>query len=96
VIGEVIIEVIGRVITEFVIVFIFRYPGALILSMCDWISQIIYLLVLIGNGPGDPGAMPDSVDLVKRIVETVNERAELSGWIGLFSIVALVIVVSQA
>lgn len=25
---------------------------------------------LIGNGPGDPGAMPDSVDLVKRIVAT--------------------------
>ena len=25
---------------------------------------------LIGNGPGDPGAMPASVDLVKRIVET--------------------------
>ncbi|MDQ3100537.1 MAG: carbamoyl phosphate synthase small subunit, partial [Bacteroidota bacterium] len=25
---------------------------------------------LIGNGPGDPGAMPQSVDLVKRIVAT--------------------------
>ena len=68
-IGEAIIAFVAEVVAQVVIVFIFRYPGALVVQ---------------------------AITCFRKPYEYwLNERAELSGWVGVLSLAAVIIVASQ-
>lgn len=68
-IGEAIIAFVAEVVAQVVVVFIFRYPGALVVQAITGFRK-----------PYD---------------YWLNERAELSGWVGVLSLAAIILVASQ-